>query len=106
VMRDRFDRLWQLLVPFVIVTLVSIVTYGQTRFRVPAEPSLVVLAAIAIEAFLPGTVVSRGRISRAQRATGSAQTTIDSSSTAPNVETMATSRASRPRPMSTRPIRG
>ncbi|MGZ8751436.1 MAG: ArnT family glycosyltransferase [Acidimicrobiia bacterium] len=60
VMRHRFDTLWQLLVPFVIVTLVSILTYGQTRFRVPAEPSLVVLAAIAIDAFFPGNVVSRG----------------------------------------------
>ncbi len=61
VMRRRFDRLWQLLVPFVIVTLVSIVTFGQLRFRVPAEPSIVVLAAVAIDAFLALTVVSRRR---------------------------------------------
>jgi 4-amino-4-deoxy-L-arabinose transferase-like glycosyltransferase len=68
VMRHRFDHLWQLLVPFVIVTLVSIATYGQTRFRVPAEPSLVVLAAIAIDAFFPGKVVVRGpRTGRATR---------------------------------------
>ncbi len=61
VMRRRFDWLWQLLVPIVIVTFVSILTYGQTRFRVPAEPSLAVLAAVAIDAFLPGNVVSRRR---------------------------------------------
>ena len=60
VMRERFDHLWQLLVPVVIVTIVSIVTYGQTRFRVPAEPSMVVLAAIALDAFFPGKIVSRG----------------------------------------------
>jgi len=64
VMRRRFDRLWQLLVPVVIVTLASILTYGQTRFRVPAEPSIVVLAAIALDAFFPGHVVSRGSRSR------------------------------------------
>ena len=60
VMRRRFDWLWQLLVPIVIVTIVSIVTYGQTRFRIPAEPSLVVLAAVAIDAFFPGKTVPRG----------------------------------------------
>jgi 4-amino-4-deoxy-L-arabinose transferase-like glycosyltransferase len=43
----RKDALWPLLVPVVIVTLASAATYGQTRFRVPAEPSLVVLAAVA-----------------------------------------------------------
>lgn len=105
VMRRRFDRLWQLLVPVVIVTVVSILTYGQTRFRVPAEPSIVVLAAIAIDAFFPGKFVARGDRS-VQPTTGSAQTTIDSSSTAPNVETIATSSASRPRPIRTRPILG
>ncbi len=105
VMRRRFDHLWQLLVPVVLVTVVSIVIYGQTRFRVPAEPSIVVLAAIALDAFFPGKIVARGG-REAQPTTGSAQTSIDSSSTAPNVETMATSRASRPRPISTRPILG
>jgi hypothetical protein len=104
-MRNRLDRLWQLLVPVVLVTVVSIVTYGQTRFRVPAEPSIVVLAAIALDAFFPGKLVARGG-REVQPTTGSAQTNIDSSSTAPNVETMATSSASRPRPISTRPILG
>ena len=50
VMRRRRRRSWPLLVPMLIVTIASALTYGQTRFRVPAEPSLVVLAAVAIAA--------------------------------------------------------
>jgi 4-amino-4-deoxy-L-arabinose transferase-like glycosyltransferase len=50
VMRRRRRRSWPLLVPALIVTIASVATYGQTRFRVPAEPSLVVLAAVAIAA--------------------------------------------------------
>jgi 4-amino-4-deoxy-L-arabinose transferase-like glycosyltransferase len=50
VMRRRRRRVWPLLMPPLIVTIASAVTYGQTRFRVPAEPSIVVLAAIAIAA--------------------------------------------------------
>lgn len=46
----RKQTLWPLLVPVVVVTLASAATYGQTRFRVPAEPSLIVLAAITITA--------------------------------------------------------
>lgn len=37
-----------LLAPVVMVLLVGIVTYGGTRFRYAAEPSLVVLAAVAL----------------------------------------------------------
>ena len=50
VMRRRRRRSWPLLVPALIVTVSSAATYGQTRFRVPAEPTLVVLAAVAIAA--------------------------------------------------------
>jgi len=50
VMRRRRRRSWPLLVPVLIVTIASAATYGQTRFRVPAEPTLVVLAAVAIAA--------------------------------------------------------
>src|SRR5256885_410818 len=50
VMRRRRRRSWPLLVPALIVTIASAATYGQTRFRVPAEPTLVVLAAVAIGA--------------------------------------------------------
>jgi 4-amino-4-deoxy-L-arabinose transferase-like glycosyltransferase len=65
-LRRSLDRLWPLLVPVVTVTFISVVSYGQTRFRVPAEPSLVVLAAVAIDAFLPGGVVRRGARTRSE----------------------------------------
>jgi 4-amino-4-deoxy-L-arabinose transferase-like glycosyltransferase len=52
VMRRRRQRSWPLLIPPLIVTIASALTYGQTRFRVPAEPSIVVLAAIAIAALM------------------------------------------------------
>jgi 4-amino-4-deoxy-L-arabinose transferase-like glycosyltransferase len=52
VLRRRRRRSWPLLVPVLIVTVASAATYGQTRFRVPTEPSLVVLAAIAIAALV------------------------------------------------------
>lgn len=55
VMRRRRSMLWPLLVPAVIVTIASAVTYGQTRFRVPAEPSLVVLAAVGLAALFART---------------------------------------------------
>jgi asparagine N-glycosylation enzyme membrane subunit Stt3 len=67
VMRRRRQRSWPLLVPALVVTIASAATYGQTRFRVPAEPSIVVLAAIAIAALVahewprrrPATVEAR-----------------------------------------------
>jgi asparagine N-glycosylation enzyme membrane subunit Stt3 len=49
--RRRFP-VWPLLVPVVIVTIASAATYGQTRFRVPAEPSLVVLGAVGLAAVI------------------------------------------------------
>jgi hypothetical protein len=50
--RRRRFVLWVLSVPPIIVTINSIVTYGQTRFRAGAEPSLAVLAAVGIAAFV------------------------------------------------------
>jgi hypothetical protein len=50
--RRRRWVLWVLAAPPVIVTLNTIVTYGQTRFRAGAEPSLAVLAAVGIAAFV------------------------------------------------------
>ena len=50
VLRRRRTRQWPLLVPPIIVTVGTVLSYGQTRFRVTAEPSLVVLAAVAIVA--------------------------------------------------------
>jgi 4-amino-4-deoxy-L-arabinose transferase-like glycosyltransferase len=44
--------LWPLVAPFVFVTMITIVFYGNTRFRVPAEVALVVLAGIGIAGLL------------------------------------------------------
>ena len=43
-------------VPVAMVTLTALLTYGSTRFRFAAEPSIVVLAAVAVDA-----LVGRGR---------------------------------------------
>jgi len=56
--RRARDALWVLLVPVIIVTLNTAITYGQTRFRAVAEPSLAVLAAVGVVALARGT---RGR---------------------------------------------
>ena len=56
--------LWILVVPAIIVTLNTMVTYGITRFRAGAEPSLAILAAVAVVA-LAGRVRARSR-ARAQ----------------------------------------
>lgn len=53
----RRDR-WILLAPVVMVTLVAAATYGTTRFRMAAEPSIVLLAAVALQA-------AAGRVRRA-----------------------------------------
>jgi hypothetical protein len=50
VMIRRRASVWPLLVPAVVVTVGTLLAYGQTRFRVPAEPSVVVLAAFALVA--------------------------------------------------------
>ncbi len=47
-LRRRRVRIWPLAVPPIIVTLGTVLSYGQTRFRVPAEPVIVVLAAAAV----------------------------------------------------------
>ena len=46
VLRRRGDQLRILLVPLLFVTLVGALSYGSTRFRVAAEPAIVVLAAV------------------------------------------------------------
>jgi 4-amino-4-deoxy-L-arabinose transferase-like glycosyltransferase len=50
VLKRRRTKLWPLLIPPIIVTLGTVLAYGQTRFRVPAEPTIVVLAAVSIAA--------------------------------------------------------
>jgi 4-amino-4-deoxy-L-arabinose transferase-like glycosyltransferase len=50
--RRREPALAILLTPVVLVLAVGVVTYGSTRFRFAAEPALVVLGAVAVEALL------------------------------------------------------
>jgi len=58
--RRARDALWVLIVPAIIVTLNTVVTYGQTRFRAGAEPSLALLAAVGAVAVV-GRVRARVR---------------------------------------------
>jgi 4-amino-4-deoxy-L-arabinose transferase-like glycosyltransferase len=46
--RRSRPALWVLAVPAVVVTAGAALTYGQTRFRAAAEPSLAILAAVAL----------------------------------------------------------
>jgi hypothetical protein len=50
VLRRRREPLRVLMVPIVFVTLVAALSYGSTRFRVAAEPAIVVLASVGISA--------------------------------------------------------
>jgi len=50
--RRRRHALWVLVVPVIVVTIGVAATYGQTRFRAAAEPSLALLAAVAISSLL------------------------------------------------------
>ncbi|HYU38413.1 MAG TPA: glycosyltransferase family 39 protein [Acidimicrobiia bacterium] len=60
--RRRGSSLLPLLAPLVIVTLVAALFYGLVRFRVPAEVSIVVLAAAALDAaFVRAMDVRRGK---------------------------------------------
>src|SRR5947207_3162935 len=51
-LRRRDQPLAILLMPLAMVTLTALLTYGSTRFRFAAEPSIVVLAAVAIDALV------------------------------------------------------
>ena len=55
VLRRRRVREWFLAVPPIIVTVGAVLSYGQTRFRVPAEPVIAVLAAVSISALVATT---------------------------------------------------
>jgi 4-amino-4-deoxy-L-arabinose transferase-like glycosyltransferase len=50
--RRRERALLVLLAPVLLVVLVAVATYGSTRFRFAAEPSLVVLGAVTIDTLL------------------------------------------------------
>jgi hypothetical protein len=49
VLRRRRRLLWPLVAAVVTVTIVAASTYGQQRFRIAAEPALLVLAAVALD---------------------------------------------------------
>ena len=59
--RRRWAALWVLGAPIAVVTVGAVITYGQTRFRAPAESSLALLAAVGIVA-----LAERVRARRAQ----------------------------------------
>jgi hypothetical protein len=48
-LRRRAVPIWLILVPIIMVTVTMLTSYGYLRFRQPAEISLVVLAAVALE---------------------------------------------------------
>lgn len=52
VARRRTARLWPLLSTAVLVSATTLATYGQQRFRVAAEPAVVVLGAVALVALV------------------------------------------------------
>jgi 4-amino-4-deoxy-L-arabinose transferase-like glycosyltransferase len=56
--RANAPPLYPVLAPIVVVVITVLVTYASTRFRTTAEPSIVVLAAVAIDA-LAGRVFGR-----------------------------------------------
>ncbi len=49
-LRRRGVGIWILIAPLVVVSVTALVTYGNVRFREPAELSVVVLAAVGIDA--------------------------------------------------------
>jgi 4-amino-4-deoxy-L-arabinose transferase-like glycosyltransferase len=63
--RRRRGLLWPLVVPAIAVTVGVAITYGQTRFRSAAEPSIVLLAAVALVAGWDG--FRRRRAARSAR---------------------------------------
>ena len=59
-LRRRRRLLWPLLATAVTVTIVAAATYGQQRFRIAAEPAILVLAAVAADA-AAGALRARAR---------------------------------------------
>lgn len=65
-MRQRRIPLLPLLASPAIVVIATTLTYGQTRFRAPAEPALVILAAVGIGARLGWTSHRDEHVARAR----------------------------------------
>jgi hypothetical protein len=72
VLRRRGLSLLVLLAPVAMVSLSAALVYGSTRLRFAAEPSLVVLAAVAIDAALRRRVQGRGTTDDRRQTTGKA----------------------------------
>jgi 4-amino-4-deoxy-L-arabinose transferase-like glycosyltransferase len=66
----RRQPLRLLLAPFVLVVLVSLGAYGFTRFRIAAEPALVVLAALTLAGLWQGRRSERAAARRAPAPAG------------------------------------
>lgn len=49
--RRRGHLMWPLLVPLVTVSVNTVLTYGNQRFRIAAEPTILVLAAVTLAVF-------------------------------------------------------
>ena len=64
--RAHAPPLYPLLAPIVVVLVTVVVTYASTRFRTTAEPSLVVLAALAIDALEAAIVRLRSNYASAR----------------------------------------
>jgi 4-amino-4-deoxy-L-arabinose transferase-like glycosyltransferase len=54
VLRRRATAVWILMSTFALVTVTAVLVYGDVRFREPAEISLVILAAVAVDQLWPG----------------------------------------------------
>jgi hypothetical protein len=61
VLRPRGVSLSIFLMPFIVVSLTVLATYGNMRFREPAELSLAVLAAVGLDALWRGHETSGRR---------------------------------------------
>ncbi len=59
-LRRRRRAIWPLAATAITVTIVAATTYGQQRFRIAAEPAILVLAAVTIVE-LAGAVTTSGR---------------------------------------------
>jgi hypothetical protein len=68
VLARRREPLLPLLVPVVIVTLAALTAFGQSRYRAPAEPLLMVLAAVGLMALLGWARRRRGGTAEAPEA--------------------------------------
>jgi asparagine N-glycosylation enzyme membrane subunit Stt3 len=53
-LRRRGRPWWPVVAPAFVVIGSAFASYGQTRFRISLEPSIVVLSGVALAALVPG----------------------------------------------------